>query len=80
MLFVSDYGESLGENNLYMHGIPAAFAPKKKLDIPFIVWLSEGSRTLKSNNVLIQNHVFHSVLNFLAIESPIYDEEMNIYE
>ncbi|MCM4153527.1 phosphoethanolamine--lipid A transferase EptA [Arenibacter sp. N53] len=80
MLFVSDHGESLGENNLYMHGIPAAFAPKEQLEIPFIVWLSDGSKKLKPNDKLSQNHVFHSVLNFLAIESPIYDENMNIFE
>ncbi|MEJ2113732.1 MAG: phosphoethanolamine--lipid A transferase EptA [Flavobacteriaceae bacterium] len=80
MIFISDHGESLGENNLYMHGIPASFAPKEQLDIPFIVWLSDGSKELKPNETLSQNHVFHSVLNFLAIESPIYDESMNIFE
>lgn len=80
MVFVSDHGESLGEYNLYMHGIPAAFAPKEQLEIPFIVWLSGGSKKLKSNETLSQNHVFHSILNFLAIESPIYDENMNIFE
>jgi lipid A ethanolaminephosphotransferase len=30
--------------------------------------------------LLSQNHVFHSVLNFLGIESPIYDEKMNIFK
>lgn len=80
MLFVSDHGESLGENNLYMHGIPVAFAPKEQLDIPFIVWLSDDTKKLKPNKTVSQNHVFHSVLNFLAIDSPIYDENMNIFE
>lgn len=80
MLFVSDHGESLGENNLYMHGLPVAIAPKEQFEIPFIVWLSDNSRKLKSNKNLSQNHVFHSVLNFLAIESPIYDEKMNIFK
>ena len=82
MMFVSDHGESLGENNLYMHGIPVAFAPKEQLEIPFIVWMSDNSKQLKYNKTetLSQNHVFHSVLNFLAIESPIYDESMNIFK
>ncbi|MDD7886746.1 phosphoethanolamine--lipid A transferase EptA [Flavivirga sp. 57AJ16] len=80
MLFVSDHGESLGEYNLYMHGVPAAFAPKEQLEIPFIVWLSDGSKKLKSNDTLSQNHVFHSILSFLAIDSPIYDENMNIFK
>lgn len=80
MLYVSDHGESLGENNLYLHGIPASIAPKEQLDIPFIVWRSDGSKQIKSNDVLSQNHVFHSVLDFLAIESPIYDENMSIFK
>ena len=80
MLYVSDHGESLGENNLYMHGLPVSIAPKEQLDIPFIVWLSDDYKKLKSHKTLSQNHVFHSVLNFLAIESPIYDENMNIFK
>ena len=81
MLFVSDHGESLGEKNLYMHGIPISIAPKEQYEIPFIVWLSDNSsKKLKPNNNLTQNHVFHSVLNFLNIESPIYNEDMNIYK
>ncbi|OJV15227.1 MAG: phosphoethanolamine transferase [Dyadobacter sp. 50-39] len=79
MIFISDHGESLGEKNLYMHGLPLSIAPKEQYAIPFIVWLSDGSRRLKQNKMLSQNHVFHSVLNFLNIQSPIYDEKMNIF-
>lgn len=80
MMFVSDHGESLGEKNLYMHGVPMSFAPKEQYEIPFIVWVSEGYKTLKPLDNLSQNHVFHSVLNFLSVESPIYKEDMNIFE
>ncbi len=81
MLFVSDHGESLGEKNLYMHGIPMSIAPKEQYEIPFIVWVSDSSKKkVKKLETLSQYHVFHSVLNFLHIESPIYNEEMNIFE
>ena len=51
MLFVSDHGESLGENNLYMHGIPMSIAPKEQYEIPFIVWVSDTSKMkVKSNS------------------------------
>ncbi len=79
MIFVSDHGESLGEKNLYMHGVPMALAPKEQYEIPFIVWMSDSSRELKPNKLLTQHHVFHSVLSFLGIESPIYEEDMNIF-
>lgn len=80
MIFISDHGESLGEKNLYMHGLPLSLAPKEQYEIPFIVWLSDPSKQLKPNKMLSQHHVFHSVLNFLKIESPIYNEEMNIFK
>ena len=80
MLFVSDHGESLGENNLYMHGLPMSLAPKVQYEIPFIVWTSEGSQQLKPYKTVTQNHVFHSVLHFLNIASPIYNEELNIFK
>lgn len=80
MIFVSDHGESLGEKNLYMHGVPMSIAPKEQYEIPFIVWVSDHSKQLKPNKTLSQNHVFHSVLNFLGIQSPIYDENMNIFK
>ena len=80
MIFVSDHGESLGEKNLYMHGLPMSIAPREQFEIPFIVWVSPGSKKLKADKTASQYHVFHSVLNFLNIESPIYDENMNIYQ
>ena len=80
MIFVSDHGESLGEKNLYMHGVPMSIAPREQFEIPFIVWVSENSKQLKPNKSVSQHHVFHSVMNFLSVESPIYDENMNIYQ
>jgi len=79
MLFVSDHGESLGEKNLYMHGVPIGFAPREQYEIPFIVWTSERSKGLKPLETLSQHHVFHSVLNFLGVESEVYDERMNVF-
>lgn len=81
MLFVSDHGESLGEKNLYMHGMPKSLAPREQYEIPFIVWLSEKSqKKVKSLDAINQNYVFHSVLYFLGMESPVYDEKMNIFK
>ncbi len=81
MIFVSDHGESLGEKNLYMHGLPLSLAPKEQYDIPFIVWTSDNSlKQVKPDNTLSQNHVFHSVLNFLHVQSPVYKEELNIFK
>ena len=79
LMYVSDHGESLGEGNLFMHGVPIAIAPKEQIEIPFLVWTSEGSREVKPLDKVGQYHVFHSVMSFLGAESEIFDENMNIF-
>jgi lipid A ethanolaminephosphotransferase len=79
VLFVSDHGESLGENNLYMHGVPMSMAPREQLEIPFVVWTTESSR-LKDLDKVGQHHVFHSVLDFFGVESPVFDESLSVFE
>lgn len=38
MLYVSDHGESLGENGIYLHAAPYAIAPEAQTHIPAILW------------------------------------------
>lgn len=79
MLFVSDHGESLGEDNLFMHGVPMQMAPKVQYEIPFIVWQQDKGTALKDLDEVGQYHVFHSVMNYLGLESPIYNEDLNVF-
>ncbi len=78
VMFVSDHGESLGENNLYMHGVPFSMAPREQIEIPFLVWTSD-STPLKSLDKVGQHHVFHSVLRFMGVESPAFNEKLCIF-
>ena len=82
MMFVSDHGESLGENKMFMHGLPMKLAPKVQYEIPFLVWTSEGFRDYKSElpAVIDQHYVFHSVLNLLSIQSPPYNRDYDLFE
>ena len=82
MLFVSDHGESLGEKNVFMHGLPMRLAPKVQYEIPFLVWTSQNFRDYKSGlpDVIDQHYVFHSVLNLLSVQSPAYNKDYDIFE
>ena len=82
MIFISDHGESLGENKMFMHGLPMRLAPKVQYEIPFLVWTSKDFRNYKSDlpAVLEQHYVFHSVLNLLSIQSPAYNKDYDIFE
>ena len=81
MIFISDHGESLGENKMFMHGMPMNLAPKVQYEIPFLVWTSKDFREYKSElpEVLEQHYIFHSVLNLLSIQSPAYNEDYDIF-
>ena len=83
MIFISDHGESLGENKMFMHGLPMKLAPKVQYEIPFLVWVSEGFRDYKPEQdlpaVLEQHYIFHSVLNLLSIQSPAYNAAYDIF-
>ncbi|MDU1085914.1 MAG: phosphoethanolamine transferase EptA, partial [Leclercia adecarboxylata] len=41
LVYLSDHGESLGENGLYLHGTPYMLAPEQQTHIPFMFWLSK---------------------------------------
>lgn len=82
MIYVSDHGESLGEKGLFMHGVDMMFAPSEQYEIPFIVWTSSAKVKFGDGiqAPLSQHHVFHSVLDFLEIESPVLDKEKSIFD
>jgi lipid A ethanolaminephosphotransferase len=92
MIFISDHGESLGENKMFMHGMPMRLAPKVQYEIPFLVWTSENFRDYKTTStkqeapegelpaVLEQHYIFHSVLNLLSIQSPAYNKDFDIFK
>ena len=52
MLYISDHGESLGENNLYMHGLPMALAPKEQYEIPYLAWTNDPALSVKPEMTL----------------------------
>ena len=92
MIFISDHGESLGENKMFMHGLPMRLAPKVQYEIPFLVWTSDNFRAYKPvarspkpaegqlPSVIDQHYIFHSVLNLLSIQSPAYNPSCDIFE
>jgi len=42
LLYASDHGESLGENGVYLHGLPRFLAPKSQYHVPAFAWLSDS--------------------------------------
>lgn len=43
LVYMSDHGESLGEDGVYLHGMPYLFAPDAQTHVPFMIWAGEHS-------------------------------------
>ncbi|KAA0914086.1 phosphoethanolamine transferase [Psychrobacter sp. ANT_WB68] len=50
MVYISDHGESLGENNVYLHGLPYSIAPHAQKQVPVIIWSPNGN-SIDSNSL-----------------------------
>lgn len=80
VIFISDHGESLGEDGNYMHGLPKNMAPACQLEIPFIIWTSDQGLKVKDIQNAGHYNIYHTVLDFLGLKTPFYDESKNIFE
>lgn len=88
MIYLSDHGESLGENNIFLHGMPYSIAPKVQKSIPFFMWFSpEFENTNEINRQCLKNiseqqyshdNLFHTVLGLLNIQTKVYNSEFDI--
>lgn len=82
MLYVSDHGESLGENGLFLHGMPYAIAPREQTHVPMILWLPEGgalAASLKPGCVqglldtpASHDHLFHTAMGWVGARADVY--------
>jgi len=89
VMYVSDHGESLGENNVYLHGLPYGIAPAEQTHIPFLLWMSEtmtkygyiDSACLrrKAGKALSHDNIFHSLLGLLEVKSILYQPRKDIF-
>jgi lipid A ethanolaminephosphotransferase len=89
MLYVADHGESLGEHNLYLHGMPYGIAPDVQKHVPWITWLSAGFETHTGISLdcvrsreqvpLSHDHYFHSVLGLMQVHTSIYNRRLDAY-
>lgn len=89
LLYLSDHGESLGENGLYLHATPYAVAPEQQTHIPMIFWASEGFyRTQGLDRSCLQQHagqayshdnLFHSLLGILNVGTREYQAPKDLF-
>ncbi|NLS03566.1 phosphoethanolamine transferase [Rhizobium sp. P32RR-XVIII] len=88
MLYLSDHGESLGENGIYLHGAPYFIAPRQQTHVPMALWLSDAfaSETrldraciaAQAERPASHDNFFHSVLGLMQVETSVRNASLDI--
>jgi lipid A ethanolaminephosphotransferase len=88
LVYASDHGESLGENGLFLHGMPYAIAPKEQTQVPMVMWYSPGMRqSLSLNDACLRQRatqptthdsLFHTALGILNITASVYEPSLDL--
>jgi lipid A ethanolaminephosphotransferase len=88
LLYASDHGESLGEQGIYLHGLPYRFAPEVQTQVPMLMWTSIGYRQrtgldfkclrTRASTEFSHDHIYHTVLGAAELRNQAYDAKLDI--
>ncbi|MBS0426571.1 MAG: sulfatase-like hydrolase/transferase [Proteobacteria bacterium] len=89
VIYLSDHGESLGERNIYLHGLPKPLAPREQSEVPMIGWVSSRAAAalevkptcLRDVSVKPYSHdnLFHTLLGFHGVKTAAYTPSLDIF-
>lgn len=84
LIYMADHGESLGENGLYLHGIPYFMAPEEQTHIGALLWF--GTQTQIDIDAVRQNatkaysqdNLFDTILGVMGVQTAVYEKRKDI--
>jgi len=91
LIYISDHGESLGENGFYLHGSPYFMAPIEQRKVPWYLWMSDEYAQAKGiNRTCLENkskkgnyshdNFFHTLLGYYGVETKEKNNDLDIVE
>jgi lipid A ethanolaminephosphotransferase len=87
MIYVSDHGESLGENGVFLHGLPYVFAPKEQTSVPLIFWSDPSHQSSRmscmrniSQSPISHDNIFDLLLGEMKISSKLYRYQKDLFK
>lgn len=88
LIYLSDHGESLGEDGLYLHAAPQFMAPEVQTKVPFLLWLGQGFHSAMrlddaclraaATRPVSHDNLFHTVLGLLDISTQVRDPSLDL--
>lgn len=90
VIYISDHGESLGERNVYLHGLPPPLAPREQLEVPMMAWLSPEIRSRHemprnciaglANKAYSHDNLPHTLLGMFGVQTTLYRKDLDIFQ
>jgi lipid A ethanolaminephosphotransferase len=88
LVYVSDHGESLGENGLFLHGVPQAIAPSQQTHVPMVMWFSPGFAHHQGLDLdcmrqaagapASHDNLFPTILGMFRVQTGLYDPKRDL--
>jgi len=89
MLYVSDHGESLGENGIYLHGFPYVLAPETQKRVPMLFWASQGyyereqldrsCLEAERSHAFSHDTIYHTALGLVDARADSYRSDLDAF-
>ncbi|ODA35202.1 hydrolase [Veronia pacifica] len=90
MMYLSDHGESLGENGIYLHGTPYMIAPEEQKHVPWIIWMGDGyanSRGIDrkaleqraARGEFSHDNLFHTLIDSFGVKTAEMNKEKSLF-
>ena len=83
LIYLSDHGESLGENGIYLHGLPYALAPDEQKHVPLLIWAparDQACMRARRDQPSSQDNLFPTVLGLFSIGSREYQRRLDLLD
>lgn len=89
LYYVSDHGESLGEDGLYLHGMPYLVAPSVQKEVPMVMWFSpefiktysvnvDEIKAKAQNDKVSHDNLYHTMMGLLGVKGSTYESKYDL--
>ena len=85
LIYISDHGESLGENGLYLHGLPYMLAPDAQKHVAAVMWFGKGFKILdieslkkRSQENYSHDNIFSTLLGLFDVNTTLYEADKDM--
>jgi len=86
MFYVADHGESLGENGIYLHGLPYVIAPDVQKHPGSVAWFGKDFDVNQTcaknlaNKPYSHDYMFSTILGVMGVKTKVYNPKEDMYK